>query len=349
MTRDVNRRRFLGAVSLAAAVVLPAAACSAGPAQPEGNAPVAGSWNEIVAAAEKEGKVTIYSSHGTEELNDFKGRFEKKYPKVKLTVVRGTDADLTPKVEAERKTGKGIADVFFGASLVWVKANKDAFEAPRGPSFEAPAYNKQTSVPEGTYFLTNAAVLTFGWNTKLYKKGIKDYPDLLDPSLRGGKIGVIKPAAPSMVDFYLYLQETYGADFVKKLAAQKPRIYPSSLPIAQAIQSGEIAATPFVSPLIDEKKSGAPVDWGLAKKPWGALFWGMALKSAPHPNAAQLIADFIIGEQGQEAIARTHASVLPNIPGTVGNTSTVRKQDLAQLTPEKVREFQAKWNQDFGS
>jgi iron(III) transport system substrate-binding protein len=336
-------------VSLLAAVALPAAACAAGPAESEARTPVSGSWPDIVAAAGKEGRVTIYSSQGTDQLNDLKARFEKKYPKIKLTAVRGTDADLTPKVEAERKTGKGIADIFIGASLVWVKANKDAFEAPRGPAFDAAAYNKATSVPEGSYFLTNAAILTFGWNTKLYAKGLKDYPDLLDPKLAGGKIGVIKPAAPSMVDFYLYLKEKYGADFVRRLGAQKPRIYPSSLPMGQALTSGEISAAAFVQPLVDEKKAGAPVDWGLAKEPWGALFWGMALKSSPHPNAAQVLADFLVGEEGQKSIGRKSASVLPNVPGAVATMAHVRKQDLAQLTPDKVRAYQAEWNKQFGA
>ncbi|WP_395103823.1 ABC transporter substrate-binding protein [Actinomadura sp. SCN-SB] len=350
MAKDKDvRRRFLSGLALALAVALPGTACAAGPSTPAGNAPVDGTWQEIVAAAEKEGEVTMYSSQGTDQLEDLKARFEKKHPKIKLTLVRGTDADLTPKVEAERKTGKGIADLFIGASLVWIKANKDAYEAPRGPAFGAPAYRKATSVPDGSYFLTNAAILTFGWNTKLYKTGLKDYPDLLDPKLADGKIGVVKPAAPSFVDFYLYLKETYGADFVKKLGAQRPRIYPSSLPLAQALTSGEIAAAAFVQPLVDEKKAGAPVEWGLAKKAWGALFWGMALKSAPHPNAAQVLADFMVTEEGQQAIARKNSSVLPGIEGAVGDTGNVRRQDLSQLTPEKVRAYQAEWNEQFGA
>jgi iron(III) transport system substrate-binding protein len=307
-----------------------------------------GSWDNVVSAADGEGKVTIYSSQGTQQLDDVAARFNKKYPKIKVEVVRGLDGELAPKVEAEKRTGKGIADVFVSASLPWITANASGYEKPLGPSFDAAAYDKATSVPASSYFLINAAILTFGWNTKLYPKGLKDYSDLLAPELAGGKIGVIKPAAPSMVDFYLYLEENYGADFVKKLAAQKPRIYPSALPMGQALTSGEIAAGSFVQPLIDEKTSGAPVDWGLAKKSWGALFYGMALKSAPHPNAAQLLADFLVTDQGQQAIARKGASVLPDITGAVGATANVRRQDPAKLTPDKVKEYQASWDKMFG-
>ncbi|GAA2403042.1 extracellular solute-binding protein [Actinomadura vinacea] len=349
MIKDVHRRRFLSGIALTVTAVLPAAACAAGPVEVKSKGPVAGSWDKVVSAAEKEGRVTIYSSQGTDQLEDLKARFEKKYPKIKVMVVRGIDADMTPKVEAERKTGKGIADILTIASLNWVKTNKDLYEAPRGPSFDAPAYSKATSVPEGTYFLTNAAILTFGWNTKRYPAGIKDYSDLLNPQLAGGKIGVIKPATSAAVDFYLYLKETYGEDFVRKLGAQRPRIYPSSLPMAQALTSGEIAAAAFVQPLVDEKKTGAPVDWGLPKQAWGSMFWGMALKSSPHPNAAQVLADFMIGQQGQEAIARKNASVLRNIPGTVATMGQVRKQELSQLTPDKVKAFQEEWNEQYGA
>src|SRR5688572_8725199 len=53
-----------------------------------------GSWNDVVAAAEKEGKVTIYSGQGTDQLEDLKARFEQKYPKIKLEVVRGVETDF---------------------------------------------------------------------------------------------------------------------------------------------------------------------------------------------------------------------------------------------------------------
>jgi len=105
----------------------------------------------------------------------------------------------------------------------------------------------------------------------------------------------------------------------------------------------------MVEPQIDEKKAGAPVEWGLAQPAWGARFHGAVLGSAPHPSAAQLLADFIVTPEGQAAIARKAASVLPDIPGTVDETANVRKPDPADLTPDKVRDYQATWNELFQS
>ncbi len=56
---------------------------------------------------------------------------------------------------------------------------------------------------------------------------------------------MIEPTAPSIVDFYLWLEETFGEEYVEQLAALAPRIYPSSLPIGEALGSGEISATPY--------------------------------------------------------------------------------------------------------
>jgi iron(III) transport system substrate-binding protein len=305
-------------------------------------------WDAIVTAAQEEGKVTFYSSQGLDQLNDLAQRFSDEYG-IELEVVRDIDSALIPKVEAEQQTGSGIADVIAQASASWSEQRgaEGWFVAPVGPAFDDPAYDRAANVSDNGYFTSSAAVLTFGWNTDQYPTGLTDYSDLLDPELAGGRIGVIEPAAPSIVDFWLYLEENYGEDFVTQLAAQEPKIYPSSLPMAQALTSGEISAGSFVQVLVDEKEQGAPVDSGLADQVWGARFNTSILQVAPHPNAAQVLANFIITEPGQEAIARKAASVLPDVPGTVTTVDKVRVQDLTVLTPEFVADYQAKWNDLF--
>ena len=106
--------------------------------------------------------------------------------------------------------------------------------------------------------------------------------------------------------------------------------------MAQALTSGEISAGSFVSVLGDEKEQGAPVDSGLADEVWGARFNTAILDTAPHPNAAQVLANFIVTQPGQEAIAHKAASVLPDIEGAVTTVDKVRVQDLTVLTPEFV-------------
>ena len=70
-------------------------------------------------------------------------------------------------------------------------------------------------------------MLTLGWNTDDVPDGLTDYPDLLDPELAGGRIGVIDPAiGPAVVDFWLWVEENYGEEYLEQLAAQEPRHLP---------------------------------------------------------------------------------------------------------------------------
>ena len=320
------------------------------PAESNATAATPAEWDAIVEKAKQEGSVTIYSSQGLDQLNDLAKRFEDEYG-IKVEVVRAIDSDQLAKVQAEHDTGTGIGDVIAQATAAWTveKSAEGGWFTPFvGPAMDNPDYNKALNVsPNGDYFVSTSAVLTFGWNTELWPDGLKDYTDLLDPGLADGKIGVIEPAAGSIVDFYLYLEDKYGEDFITKLAAQKPRIYPSSLPMAQALTAGEIAAGSFVQVLTDEKAVGAPVDSGLSDTVWGALFQTSVLATAPHPNAAQVLANFMITPEGQEAIARKAGAALPNIEGSVTSTDKVRRQDIEKLTPEFVAEYQAKWDSLF--
>ena len=71
------------------------------------------------------------------------------------------------------------------------------------------------------------------------------------------------------------------------------------------------------------------------------------LSTAPHPNAAQVLSNYLVTVPGQEAIARKAASVLPDITGATTTVDKVRVQDLDVLTPEFVAEYQAEWNSLF--
>jgi iron(III) transport system substrate-binding protein len=315
-----------------------------------GTAVSSAEWDAIVAKAKDEGKVTIYSSQGLDVLNDLAAKFKEKYG-ITLEVVRGIDSELIPKVEAEASTGNRVADVFAFANAQWGVDNapKGMFVAPTGPSFDNPDYDKASLVwGDGTVFVSTAAVFGYAWNTDRLSQGLKGYDGLLDPELGDGKIAVIDVhTSPVLVDFYQYLEAQEGPDFLTKLAAQKPKIYPSGLPIAQALTSGEVAATAYAVALVDEKEQGAPVDFGLPEKVWGARFNTAILKDSPHPNAAQVLADFMISPEGQAALARKTASVLPNTPGAVTTVDKVAPQDLTKLTPEVVAAYNEKWDALF--
>jgi iron(III) transport system substrate-binding protein len=309
----------------------------------------AAAFQTIIDKAKQEGSVTIYSSQGTDQLNDLAKRFQSKYG-VKLDVLRDVDANLEAKLDVEHQSGKGIADVAVLSDTNYVNTKGQAgyFTKATGPDFNNPAYDQSKNVNPNGSFVVSAAVFALGWNTQSVPGGLKSYADLLDPKLKG-MVGVPDPAvSPSIVDFYMYLQEQQGADFVTKLAAQQPQIFPSVLTEGQNLTSGQISAATAVQPLVDEKAQGAPVDFLVPSPAWGARFWASVTSVAPHPNAALLLADYLLTTDGQEAVARKAGSALPNIQGAVTDVSKIRVPDPAKLTPDAVAKFRADFKEMTG-
>src|SRR6266850_1197872 len=70
-------------------------------------------WDKLVAAAEKEGEVTIYGQARAGVAKSIHA-FADAYPKIKINFVGGQGSDLSKKVFAERRAGKNLVDVAVG-------------------------------------------------------------------------------------------------------------------------------------------------------------------------------------------------------------------------------------------
>jgi iron(III) transport system substrate-binding protein len=152
---------------------------------------------------------------------------------------------------------------------------------------------------------------------------------------------------------YRRIDKDWGGNFVEELAGQKPRIYQSAVAIGQAIASGEVWGSPTAATtLLTAKANGAPVDFAVPEKPFGVPWYSQVLASAPHPNAAQLLADFLVTPEGQAAISHDYIAALPNVAGTGIPGADVLAQDIkladpATLDQDSVNEYQKKWESLF--
>ena len=318
-------------------------------------AELAGSWEEIVEQAGEEGEVTIYSTHSPDNLEKLKRAFEAEYPDITLTYVRGTDADILPKVEIENQTGRGTVDVHMTTDAGWIDRSLETDYSVEivGPSFENEVYDPEHSIIEDKWFLTSATVFLLGWNTDKLPEGLETPEDALDPKLKG-KIGISNPAGiPTYADMYRKINVNFGENYNQRLAEAEPKIYDSAVAIGQAIASGEIWASPVAATtLLAEKENGAPVDTKVPEKPFGVPWYSHVLTSAPNPNAAQVLADFLVTEEGQAAISADYVAALPDVEGTGVPGADVLAQDVEladpeTLTQESVNEFQAEWEALF--
>jgi iron(III) transport system substrate-binding protein len=341
--------RLTLAVAVFAAFAGTAAASVNHPAKKTATGPKpasAAAWKALIAKAKQEGSVTIYSPQAPDALATVASKFKALYG-ITVTVNRNSDNPLVAQINAEESTGKAIADIWTSASKPYVSgALKHGWVVDGvGPNFFKKRYDRKTYM-FGKAWIDGEAVLGVAWNTQAYHGTIKSVTDFLQPVFKG-KINAPDPRISSAnVDWYLWAAQEYGSGFMAKLAAQNPKIYPSVLPATQAVASGEIiGATEGFGSALDLKAQGAPIDYGVVKNNWNAPMWGMILKQAPHPAAAQLLANFLLSPQGQAAVNHTTGAVYPNIPQTY--YVPPRKINVKFFTKAKVDAFVARWTSLF--
>ncbi|MBM4261398.1 MAG: hypothetical protein FJ145_08200 [Deltaproteobacteria bacterium] len=152
-------------------------------------------WEKTLEAAKKEGQVSIYISGYDSILPDF----EKEYPEIKVNAVTGRGNVLGPRLLAERRAEKFLADV----SSTGTNPNYQQFYLAKALDPVKPAlilpevldpskwYLKkhQYSDPENQYVFNYVGSATYGaihYNTKLVDaKEVKSYWDLLNPKWKG--------------------------------------------------------------------------------------------------------------------------------------------------------------------
>jgi hypothetical protein len=67
-------------------------------------------WDKTVKAAEEEGALVIYMTQAFEPV--FRETFQKKYPKIKVTMVTGRGPELSQRVMSERRAEKFAVDLY---------------------------------------------------------------------------------------------------------------------------------------------------------------------------------------------------------------------------------------------
>jgi iron(III) transport system substrate-binding protein len=306
-------------------------------------------WAQLVARAKREGSVVIYSSQSPTSLAEFAAKFKAKYG-IDVTINRQIDTTTVQQVTTEHSSGRHIADFWIVAARPYVLgALRNGWVADAtGPALFGKRYDRSKLAKPGKAFVVGTAIASFAWNTQRWPGGLRDFTDVLDSDLGGGRLGVVRPGVPGHVDFWRdYLGKKYGANFVTRLAALKPKLYVSSFPLQNALAAGEVAAAVFVTPqTLDLKTQGAPVDFRLTPGgSWNSPWWGMILRKAPHPAAAQLLANYMVTPEGQAAINKGFGAVMRDIPGTYFVPPRVIK--LSDFTPKKVSDYITYWNSLF--
>ena len=191
-----------------------------------------------------------------------------------------------------------------------------------------------------------------GYNTRLVKQRPADWDSLLGAMEHKGRVGLNEVTGLTVGVWYDFIEKRKPGYF-EKLAALSPRIYPNSAPLTAGLTSGEIAWAPYslASTIEPVKAKGAPVDWVLpASGTWAIERSAMIFKEAPHPAAALVLLDFMMSQEGQQAINtnRTGYSVAPGVKVANGidvDLKQVASIDYGAYSDADTKRWQARVDQ----
>jgi iron(III) transport system substrate-binding protein len=261
----------------------------------------------LVSGAKNEGKVVWYTSLAGSSYKELAQGFEKKYPGIKVDVYRAASNELLAKIGAEANARQYLVDTIETTLPLLKSLREDAVLAVYKSPYLAkyPARAKENA-GNGLYYwgVNRESFIGVGFNPNLIPRSVapKNFDGLLNPQLRGKMGMTTSETGARMMGAMIKFK---GEEFVRKLKAQDISLHSvSGRAIADMAISGEVPMSPsiFRDHAMESKLKGAPIDWlPMEAVPTNAGATAI-IYQAPHPHAALLMADFILGPEGQKIL-----------------------------------------------
>jgi ABC-type Fe3+ transport system substrate-binding protein len=289
---------------------------------PPANADWKQDWEKTLAAAEKEGEVTIY---GQARAGVGKAilAFKDAYPNIKINFVGGSGSNLAKKIMAEQRADKYLVDVSVGGGGTMVLVYyKGGLLQPVAPQLLLPEVVDQTkwwskkhlySDPEGQYVFMAQGDAGSGIgaiNTNLIKAGeIDSWWDLLQPKYRGKLVMTDPDSAGNIGGWrFIYYSPDLGPKFITRLLTETQINFAvDEQQMMDWIGSGKYSMHVMAKLENTEnaRRQGLPVKQAFSEKEGDTISTGsghiVAFKNAPHPNATKVYLNWFLSREGQLA------------------------------------------------
>ena len=298
----------------------------------------------IVAAAKKEGSLTIYTTFAEKDQPALIKPFEAKYG-VKVTIWRAGTDKVLQRTLAEAAAKKYEVDlIHFGAPEMEALSREKVLQAVNSPVHKDLRPGSLPSHREWAATLLSVWVQVY--NTNLVKKGDlpKTYGDLLDPKWKG-KLGIEAKDEDwfaSVVDIMGGGEK--GLEFFRDLVARNGLSARTGHTLLNnMVIAGEVPLALTVYNYMPEqaKKKGAPIDW-FTLEPAVARSNAIGIaRHAPHPDAALLFYEYMLGE-GQQYLVK-----MDYVPSNAKVTSPLKGVKILQTDPIRSLDESEKWAKIF--
>jgi iron(III) transport system substrate-binding protein len=298
-----------------------------------------------IVAAKREGTLTLYTTIAEKDLPVIVRPFEQKYG-IKVNVWRAGTDKVLQRTLAEAAAKKYDVDVIhFGSPEMEALSREKILQAVDSP---VQADLMPGAVPKHReWTATILSVWVQAYNTNAVKKEDlpKTYQDLLDPKWKG-KLGIEAKNDDWFATVVHQLGgEEKGLAFFRELVAKNgisPRHGHTLL--NNMVVSGEVPLALTLYNYMPEqaKKKGAPIDW-FAIEPAVARSNAIGIaRRAPHPAAALLFYEYLLGVEGQTAMVS-----IDYVPTNMKVASPLKGVRIVQTDPIRTLDESPKWSKLF--
>lgn len=262
----------------------------------------------IIDAARKEGRVNYYTAMDLSVAEPVAKAFEARYPGIKVNVERTGSERLFNRIAQEQASRIYKVDVVNSADashfLPW---KRDGWLTPFVSEAMARDVPAEMVDADGMFCNQRTHLCTIAYNTKLVAPADapKSFNDLLDPRYLGKMVKAHPGYSGTIMTATQQIVREIGWPYFEKLAKQKILQVQSATEPPKKIEAGERAVAMDGSDyqFWMAKERGAPIEvvypaegTPLITNPMGIF------KSAPNPNAARLLASWIMSAEGQQFI-----------------------------------------------
>jgi iron(III) transport system substrate-binding protein len=328
-----------------------AVSLSLGLAPAAGQAPKPWLDQKLLAAAQKEGPLVVYSSMNEQEgLPLFKIFTEATG--IKVNYVRAADTPLMARIAIEYRTKQKAWDVLQTTTINKVPpAMLAEIDPPEAKHISADARD-----PGRRWYGMYANYNGPAYNTKLVKPAElpKTYEEFLTKKQWANRVAIDSTDNEWLKAMFEFYGEKRATEIIRGIVTTlKPVVTDGHLALARATGAGEyaISLNNYVNLTMNVKLAGGPIDaW--AMDPVALMFGQVGVSAlAPNPNAARLAANFMLSQEAQQFIAKfgrfpTRNDVADNPPGTVAMLKQ-KKIIPVLLTPEEEKVWQRRFQELF--
>jgi iron(III) transport system substrate-binding protein len=275
---------------------------------------------DLAAKAATEGTLTWYTTFADDDVQPMLKAFNKTYPNVTVKPLRLSADKIPPRVITEQRGKQFTADVISGDSPQLAQLLQAGALQPYTPKDQS-ALPNGLKLPEGYEGIVYVVTTVVAYNPEIVKqKGLAaptSWQDLTNPAWKG-QFSI----DPGAVNWYDSLVNSMGHDEALKLlqglGANKPVFVESHTQALTQVQAGEPAgaatAYGYKASSLGKKNAKTVAFVNTPQLPASLTLVDLA-KGAPHPAAARLFEDWLVSQEGQQAIIdiTNHTSIRTDV------------------------------------